>query len=125
MTGGGYLYYFVVYMATDKSLGGLESMLMLVVLRLGDQAYGVTIRRELLTRAKKDVAIGAIYTTMDRLERKGMVESWLGEPTRERGGRAKRYYRLTARGVKTLAETQRALEGLTAGLKLAGVKAHA
>ena len=98
---------------------------MLAVLRLGDDAYGVTIRRELLTRAKKDVAIGAVYTSLDRLERKGFVESWLGEPTRERGGRAKRYYRLTARGLKALTETQRALKGLMAGLKLAGGKADA
>ena len=94
-------------------------MLLLAVLRLGEQAYGVTIRRELLTKAKKDVAIGAIYTGLDRLERKGFVESWLGDPTAARGGRAKRYYRLTASGVKILNETQHAIQGLMVGLKLA------
>ncbi len=100
-------------------------MLLLAVLRLGEQAYGVPIRRELLTRAKKDVAIGAIYTGLERLERKGFVESWLGEPTAARGGRAKRYYRLTARGLKILNETQRAIQGLMVGLSLAGGNADA
>jgi PadR family transcriptional regulator PadR len=100
-------------------------LLMLAVLRLSGQAYGVTIRRELLTKAKKDVAIGAIYTGLERLERKGFVESWLGEPTSARGGRAKRYYRLTARGLKILNETQRAIQGLMVGLSLAGGNADA
>ena len=77
-------------MKANRTLGGFESMLLLAVLRLGEQAYGVTIRRELLTKAKKDVAIGAIYTGLDRLERKGFVESWLGDTTAARGGRAKR-----------------------------------
>ena len=77
-------------MKANRTLGGFESMLLLAVLRLGEQAYGVTIRRELLTKAKKDVAIGAIYTGLDRLERKGFVESWLGDTTAARGGRAPR-----------------------------------
>jgi PadR family transcriptional regulator, regulatory protein PadR len=118
-------YYNVVIMKTDRTLGGFESMLMLTVLRLGEQAYGVTIRRELLTKAKKDVAIGAIYTALERLERKRFVESWLGEPTSARGGRAKRYYRLTARGSKVLNETQRAIQGLMVGLSLSGGNADA
>jgi PadR family transcriptional regulator, regulatory protein PadR len=100
-------------------------MLLLAVLRLGEQAYGVTIRRELLTKANKDVAIGAIYTGLERLKRKGFVESWLGDPTSVRGGRAKRYYRLTARGLKILNDTQRAIQGLMVGLSLAGGDANA
>jgi PadR family transcriptional regulator PadR len=112
-------------MKPDRTLGSFESLLMLAVLRLSGQAYGVTIRRELLTKAKKDVAIGAIYTGLERLERKGFVESWLGEPTSARGGRAKRYYRLTARGLKILNETQRAIQGLMVGLSLAGGNADA
>jgi PadR family transcriptional regulator, regulatory protein PadR len=111
-------------MKIDRTLGGFESMLLLAVLRLGDQAYGVTIRRELLIRAKKDVTLGAIYTCLERLERKGFVESWLGEPTSARGGRAKRYYHLTARGLKILNETQRAMECLMVGLNLAGGNAN-
>ncbi len=93
---------------------------MLAVLRLGDNAYGVTIRRELLAKAKKDVAIGAIYTCLERLEQKGFVESWLGSPTSERGGRAKRYYRLTSSGLRILNETQLAIQSLMVGLNLAG-----
>ena len=112
-------------MKTFRALGGFESMLMLSVLGLGEQAYGVNIRHELLVKAKKDVAIGAIYTGLERLERKGFIESWLGDPTAERGGRAKRYYRLTAKGLKILNETQRALQGLMVGLNLAGGNANA
>ena len=112
-------------MKSFRTLGGFESMLMLSVLRLGEQACGITIRHELLDKAKKDVAIGAIYTCLERLERKGFVESWLGDPTAARGGRAKRYYRLTAKGLKILNETQSALRGLMVGLNLAGGNANA
>jgi len=118
-------YYNAVIMKTFRALGGFESMLMLSVLRLGEQAYGVTIRRELLVKAKKNVAIGAIYTGLERLERKGLIESWLGDPTAARGGRAKRYYRLTAKGLKILNETQHALQSLMVGLNLAGGNANA
>lgn len=107
-------------MKMDRSLGSFESMILLAVLRLGEQAYGVTIRQELHLRAKKDVTIGAIYTCLERLEKKGFVESWLGEPTSARGGRAKRYYRLTAGGLKMLNETYSAIKGLMVGLNLAG-----
>jgi len=106
-------------MEPNRLLGGFESLLMLAVLRLGDEAYGVTIRQELLDRTGKDVAVGAIYTGMDRLKRKGFVESWLGDPTPERGGRAKRFYRVTAKGVAVLNETQSAMRKLASGLKLA------
>ncbi len=117
--------YIAVIMKADRTLGGFESMLLLAVLRLGEQAYGVPIRHELLSKAKKDVAIGAIYTGLERLQRKRFVESWLGEPTSARGGRAKRYYRVTARGLKILNETQRAIRGLMVGLSLAGGNADA
>ena len=113
------LYYFAGYMKTGRLLGGFEYLLLLAVLRLDERAYGVTIRRELLERADTDCAIGAIYTGLSRLEQKGFVESWLGEPTAERGGRAKRFYRLTAGGVNVLNETQRAVHCLLDGLSLA------
>ena len=109
----------------NRLLGGFECLLLLAVLRLGDQAYGVTIRQELIERAGKDVAVGAIYTGLERLSRKGLVESWQGEPTAERGGRAKRFYRVTATGLQVLNETQRAWQGLIEGLDLAGGDAHA
>src|SRR5436189_6441013 len=81
-------YYNAVVMKTPRLLGGFENLLLLVILRLDDRAYGVAIRKELLDEAEKDVAIGAIYTGLDRLEQKGFVHSWSGEPTPERGGRA-------------------------------------
>ena len=106
-------------MEDTRLLGGFESLLLMAVLRLGERAYGVTIRQELLAKAETDFAIGAIYTGLTRLERKGFVESWLGEPTAERGGRAKRFYRVTAGGVRVLNESQRAFQGMLDGLKLA------
>lgn len=106
-------------------LGGFEHLLLLTVLRLGERAYGVSIRKEILDRARKDVAIGAIYTALDRLSKKGFVESWLGEPTTERGGRAKRFYRVTSVGRAALVETDRTLKNVSKGLKLAEGGAHA
>lgn len=113
-------------MQTDRLLGGFENLLLLAVLRLDERAYGVAIRMELLDRARKDVAIGAIYTGLDRLEQKGFVRSWTGEPTPERGGRAKKFYRVTAKGRKALQETHRMIGSLAAGLKagLTGGLAH-
>jgi PadR family transcriptional regulator PadR len=104
-------------MKTSRLLGGLENLLLLAVLRLDNRAYGVSIRLELLDRAGKDIAIGAIYTGMDRLEQKGFVRSWTGEPTPERGGKAKRFYCITAQGKAALNETQRALHRLSRGLE--------
>lgn len=104
-------------METNRLLGGFENLLLLVILRLDDRAYGASIRQELLDQAKKDVAVGAIYTGLDRLEQKGFVESWTGEPTPERGGRAKKFYRVTAQGKKALNEMHRALRHLSRGLK--------
>jgi PadR family transcriptional regulator PadR len=104
-------------MRKDRLLGGFENLLLLVILRLDDRAYGVAIRQELLHQAKKDVAIGAIYTGLDRLEQKGFVRSRSGEPTPERGGRAKKFYRLTAQGKKALDETNRAIHRLSIGLE--------
>lgn len=104
-------------MHTGRLLGGFENLLLLAILRLGERAYGVAIRLELLERAQKDVAIGAIYTGLDRLEQKGFVKSWTGEPTPERGGRAKKFYRVTAQGRKALEETHRMIGSLAVGLK--------
>jgi len=104
-------------MSVSNILGGFEHLLLLAILRLGDRAYGVTIRRELLDSAGRDVAVGAIYTGLDRLQQKGFVASWDGEPTRERGGRAKKFYRLTPGGKQALKETHRAIRQLAAGLE--------
>ena len=112
-------YYYAGYMENARLLGGFEYLLLLAVLRLGERAYGVTIRNELLERADTDFAIGAIYTGLSRLEKKGFVESWLGEPTAERGGRAKRFYRVTGSGVQVINESQRAVKGMLEGLTFA------
>ena len=103
-------------MACDRLLGGFEHLLLLAILRLEDDAYGATVRRELIRSADKDVAVGAIYTGLDRLEEKGFVESWMGEPTAKRGGRGKRLYRVTSTGRRALADMNRAFRKLSAGL---------
>jgi PadR family transcriptional regulator PadR len=100
----------------SKPLGQFELLLLLAVLRLGERAYGVTIRRELAERTGRIVSAGAVYTALERLERRGLATSWLGEPTPERGGRAKRYYRLLPAGEEAVARTQGLLRGLAAGL---------
>jgi DNA-binding PadR family transcriptional regulator len=98
-------------------LGRFEHHLLLAVLRLGtDEAYGMTIRRELARHTGREVAVGAIYTALARLERRGLVQSRLGEPTAERGGKAKRYYRVLPAGKKALEKAQAALLGLTGDL---------
>ena len=109
----------------NRMLGGFETLLLLAIIRLDERAYGVTIRRELLQRTGKDIAVGAIYTGLGRLERKGLVESWQGEPTAERGGRAKRFYRVTANGFEVFHHKRNAMEGLLNGLDLAGGKVNA
>lgn len=97
-------------------LGPLEQIVLLALLRLGANAYGVTVRREILARTGRDVSIGAVYATLDRLESKGYVTSFLGEPTAERGGRAKKFFRVEADGRRALAEAERAIRKMTLGL---------
>lgn len=98
-------------------LGRFEHFLLLALLRLGDDAYGMTIRRELAEHTGREVAVGAIYTALARLERRGLVQSWLGEPTEERGGKAKRHYRVLAAGKRALAKTDEALGRLSGDLR--------
>lgn len=108
-------------MALNSVAGGCEHMVLLAILRLEDQAYGVSIRREISIRAGRTIAPGALYTTLDRLERKGWLQSREGEPTPERGGRAKRYYSLTNLGADVLTRGHRAIQSLSAGLNLMGI----
>jgi PadR family transcriptional regulator PadR len=107
-------------MSAREYLGEFEHIVLLAVLRLGDEAYGVTIRREIEARTRREVSIGAIYATLDRLESKNLVQSRLGDPTPERGGRSKRFFRVTAQGVSAVKHTHRALRSLTEGLALLG-----
>lgn len=97
-------------------LGEFEHITLLALLRLGKEAYGVTVRREIQLCTERDVSIGAIYATLDRLEKKGYVKSERGEPTPERGGRSKRFFRVTARGVAAVNRTHRAIGRMIQGL---------
>src|SRR3989337_2513358 len=90
-------------------LGEFEQRVLLALIRLRDNAYGVTIRREIERRTGRNVSIGAIYTTLDRLEEKGYVTSHMGDPTPERGGRAKRFVTITAAGANALQESPRVI----------------
>jgi DNA-binding PadR family transcriptional regulator len=101
-------------------LGEFEHIVVLALLRLEDQAYGVTVRQEIQSRTNREVSIGAVYATLDRLEAKGYVKSRLGDPTPERGGRSKRFFRVTAQGVEAVSRTQSALRSMTEGLDLIG-----
>ena len=99
-------------------LGEFEHIIVLALLRLEDRAYGVTVRKEIEQRTKREVSVGAVYATLDRLEAKGYVESYAGEPTPERGGRSKRFFRVTGKGVAAVNRTHRALQSMTEGLGL-------
>ena len=99
-------------------------MVLLSVIRLDDNAYGVPISLEIEKRTRRDVALGSVYATLERLEKKGLVVSRLGEATPERGGKAKRFFNVTGKGVREVRETQQALKTLWQGLpELSGGKA--
>jgi PadR family transcriptional regulator, regulatory protein PadR len=97
-------------------LTDFELMILLATLRVGDAAYGVPIAAEIERTGGRRVVVAAVYTALDRLERTGLVASSVGEPTPERGGRAKRYFRVTAQGMRAVKETQRALIALWNGV---------
>ena len=105
-------------MTTPLNLGELEQLILLAILRLRDDAYGVTIRAELAERAGRTVAPGALYTTLERLEIKGLIVSRMSDPTPQRGGRAKRHVTVTAEGMEALTRSVQAYQGLLDGLKL-------
>lgn len=101
-------------------LSTFELMVMLALARLGEDAYGVPIAREIEDSSGREVVLGSVYAALERLEKKDFVSSTLGEPTPERGGRAKRYFRLTARGSREVRDAQRTLLKLSRGM--AGLK---
>lgn len=103
-----------------RSLGEFEQIVLLAIFRLGDNAYGVTVRDELIAQADREPSFGALYTTISRLEEKGLVQSTLGDPTPERGGRAKRFLSLTSEGIEAVASAQRAYRNLLKGVSLPG-----
>ncbi|MGD2123591.1 MAG: PadR family transcriptional regulator [Gemmatimonadota bacterium] len=104
-------------MAKGKNLGDFEQLVILAVMRLGEGAYGMAVRREIEANAGRSVSLGAIYATLDRLEEKGLVSSAQGNPTPQRRGRAKRFFRAEALGVRALQESLAALDRLRRGIK--------
>jgi len=105
------------FKAKAAALGDFEQLVLLGVLRLGDDAYGAAIRQEIHTRSGRDVSINAVYTTLDRLERKGCLTSRVGEPTAQRGGRRRKFYALRPAGTAALRQAWRALTAMADGLE--------
>ena len=103
-------------MAKGDFLGEFEQLVLLALIRLEDEAYGMAVRREIEERADRDVSIGAVYATLDRLEEKGLVKSRMGEPTDARGGKAKKCFTITGAGAKALERSQQALRQMLVGL---------
>lgn len=101
---------------SGESLGEFEQLVLLAIVHLGRDAYGMTIRRQIEERTGKIVAIGALYTALDRLEHKGYVSSALSDPTPQRGGRAKRIFRLERAGAAALKRSREMLARMWAGL---------
>jgi PadR family transcriptional regulator PadR len=103
-------------MAAQPTLSNFELMVMLAIIRIGDGAYGVSISDEIEATTGSEVLLGSVYDAVNRLEEKGLIESSLGEATPERGGRAKRHFRTTSKGLRLVRETQRSLVKLWKGL---------
>jgi PadR family transcriptional regulator, regulatory protein PadR len=105
---------------TPRSFGEFELAVLISVGTLGDDAYGVAVREAVSAHLERDCAVGAVYTTLQRLEHKGLVRSWMSEPTPVRGGRAKRCFALTAAGARAIRDAQVAARRLWSktGLRL-------
>ena len=99
-----------------KSLGHFELLVLLALIRQGDDAYGVPIANAIEESTGKSVILASVYNTLERLEQKGLVESTIGQPTRERGGRAKRYFSMTTAGLREVRAAKKALTMLWRGV---------
>lgn len=99
-----------------KTLGDFEQMILFALVALGDDAYGASIRREIVDRTGREVAAGAVYTVLDRLEKAGLVRSRVGAPTGERGGRRRKHYTLRPDGARLLRETRERMLRMEDGL---------
>jgi len=102
---------------SGAALGDFEQLVLLGVLRLGDDAYGAAIRQEIHARSGRDVSINAVYTTLERLESKGLLRSWIGDPTPQRGGRRRKFYALKPAGETALRRAYRAFTAMAGGLE--------
>jgi PadR family transcriptional regulator, regulatory protein PadR len=105
-------------MALREHLGEFEQIVLLAVLRLGENAYGVPVRREIEKRTQRSLTVGALYRTLDRLQDKGYVASWFSDPIPERGGRSKRYFRVEPLGVRALRQSRQELAAMWDGVEL-------
>jgi PadR family transcriptional regulator PadR len=103
-------------MALRGYLGNFELMILLAIMRIGDEAYGVPISDEIEATTGRPVVLGSVYAALERLEGRGLVTSWLGEPRAERGGRAPRHFRITPSGLREVRAAQKALTTLWRGL---------
>ena len=104
-------------MAKRDSLSGLEEIVLLAVMRLGPDSYGVTIGQEIEARTGRDVSLGSVYPTLDRLEDEGLVRSRRGDPTGERGGRSRRHFQLTPAGLEALRRSRQEMASTWAGFE--------
>jgi len=111
-----YFFSIIELMAERGYLGEFELMILLSVMHLGEDAYGVPISREIERLRGRDVAVGSVYAALERMESKGLVSSSLGDSTPERGGKAKRYFRVTKAGLRQVHETRRVLSQMWRGL---------
>jgi DNA-binding PadR family transcriptional regulator len=105
------------FKSKSAALGDFEQLVLFGVLRLEDGAYGAAIRQEIHARSGRDVSINAVYTTLDRLESKGLLKSWTGEPTAQRGGRRRKFYALRPAGIAALRQAYRAFSAMADGLE--------
>lgn len=105
-------------MGKGEFLGEFEQVVLLAVARLAGRGYGVTIRDEIEREAGREVAVGSVYATLSRLEEKGMVASWEGDPLPRRGGRARKHYRIQPEGVRALEVSRAMLESMWDGVNL-------
>src|SRR3954469_6722700 len=109
-------------MAKGDHLGEFEQLILTALMILGETAYGMTVHEQVekLASGLRAVSLGACYTTLDRLEQKGYVESWFSEPTPERGGRSKRFFKITGAGEKALKSALRVADNMVTGLRELG-----
>src|SRR5438045_3429676 len=106
-------------MAKGDNLGEFEQLILAALMILGENAYGMTVHEQVekLAAGVRTVSLGSVYTTLDRLEQKGYVKSWFGGATEERGGRSKRYFKITAAGARAVKASLRVAANMVAGLK--------
>jgi PadR family transcriptional regulator len=98
-------------------LGDFEYLVLLALFRVGPEAYGAVVRREIETHTGRQLGISAVYTTLERLQQKGLVRSWIGESTEVRGGRRRKYFELCPLGARALKEMHRTFAAMTAGVE--------